>query len=75
MAVDLRGLPPPEPMLQIMQAIESEPPAAGYWAFLLPHFPHPLLRELATHGLAYRVEPASEGKGVLLRIMPGEFAD
>lgn len=68
--VDLRSLPPPEPMLAIMDALEQPLPACGYWAFLLPRFPQPLLSTLDERGLDYRVEPEENFEGVVLRIAP-----
>lgn len=72
--VDLRTLPPPEPMLAILEAIEGPLPANGCWAFMLPHFPGPLIPQLRQHGLDYRTAPADDGQGILLRITP-DFGD
>lgn len=72
--IDLRKLPPPEPMLVIMDAIADPVPACGYWAFLLPRFPQPLVSMLADRGLDYRVEPEENYDGVLIRIAP-EFPE
>ena len=73
-AIDLRKLPPPEPMLVIMDTIADPLPACGYWAFLLPRFPQPLVSMLHERGLDYRVEPEENFDGVLMRIAP-EFTD
>ncbi|MFZ1363393.1 sulfurtransferase TusA family protein [Brachymonas denitrificans] len=72
--IDLRKLPPPEPMLVIMDAIADPLPACGYWAFLLPRFPQPLVSMLNDRGLDYRVEPEENYDGVIMRIAP-EFPE
>ncbi len=70
-AVDLRDLPPPEPMVAVMDALDAPLPACGYWAFLLPRFPEPLVTRIEAMGLAFRAEPAPDYRGVLMLIMPG----
>ncbi|ATP29096.1 hypothetical protein CR207_12205 [Chromobacterium violaceum] len=65
MPLDLRALPPPEPMDIVLH--QAEQLAAGQSVrFVLPHFPTPLLPLLdRMAGLAYRFELSGDG-GVLL---------
>ncbi len=65
---DLRDLPPPGPMVAIMDALDQPLPACGYLAFLLPRFPQPLLSMLEERGLHYHAEPADDYRGLLMLI-------
>ncbi|AXE32062.1 hypothetical protein DK842_20475 [Chromobacterium phragmitis] len=65
MPLDLRQLPPPEPMDIILRQAESLSPGKCA-SFVLPHFPTPLLPLLdRMAGIAYRFELSGDG-GVLL---------
>ena len=66
--VDLRDLPPPQPLEIILDAIDKPVPESGYWAFLLPHFPQPLLVHIEARELHYRVEVADDYRGVQMLI-------
>lgn len=66
--VDLRDLPPPQPLELILNALDQPTPECGYWAFLLPHFPQPLLVHIEERQLNYRVEVADDYRGVLMLI-------
>ncbi|WP_046166592.1 DUF2249 domain-containing protein [Chromobacterium vaccinii] len=65
MPLDLRDLPPPEPMGIVLGEAERLSPGQSA-SFVLPHFPTPLLPLLdRMAGLAYRFELSGDG-GVLL---------
>ncbi|AUH50785.1 hypothetical protein CXB49_08200 [Chromobacterium sp. ATCC 53434] len=67
MPLDLRDLPPPEPMDIVLSQAERLAPGQSA-SFVLPRFPTPLpplLDQMA--GLAYRFELSGDG-GVLLRV-------
>ena len=58
--LDLRHLPPPEPMQRILDALETL--AAGERLdALTPQRPEPLLPTLARWGYAWRIEGLAEG--------------
>lgn len=52
--VDLRGLDPPEPLLRILAAIDSE--ATGPLVFWLSREPYPIYPLLASAGWSHAVE-------------------
>ncbi|MHB1327393.1 MAG: DUF2249 domain-containing protein [Gemmatimonadales bacterium] len=66
--MDLRLLPPPEPMLRVLERVEADP---GPFDVLVPFFPEPLARilepsgrrvvliERRADGVRVRIEPAS----------------
>jgi len=61
--LDLRALPPPEPMLRILERIEE---GEGPHAFLLPFAPTPLYPLLASYGWQVRSRACGEGVEVTL---------
>jgi len=61
--LDLRALPPPEPMLRILERIEG---GEGPHAFLLPFAPTPLYPLLASYGWQVRSRACGEGVEVTL---------
>lgn len=66
-AEDLRLLPPPEPLLRILERIDVETAA---FEVLLPFFPQPLVEVL--HDGAWSVVLVSEASdGVRVRLIPG----
>lgn len=58
--LDLRHLPPPEPMQRILDALDALPAGARLDA-LTPHRPEPLLPTLAQWGFTWRIEPLPGG--------------
>lgn len=58
-AIDLRGLQPPEPIVRILRALESEP--GKPLRVILPHEPLPLYGLLAERGFAYSGSPTRDG--------------
>lgn len=67
-AEDLRMLPPPEPLLRILERIDRE---HAPFDVLLPFFPQPLVEVL--HDGSWTVTLVSEASdGVRVRIAPGE---
>jgi uncharacterized protein (DUF2249 family) len=58
--LDLRDLPPPEPMHRILEALEQLPPGGCLFA-LTPLYPAPLLSLLLADGYAFRVCPLARG--------------
>lgn len=58
--LDLRHLPPPEPMQQILDALETLPSGERLVA-LTPHRPEPLLPTLARWGYAWHIESLPAG--------------
>ena len=58
--LDLRHLPPPEPMQRILDALEGLPAHARLEA-LTPQRPEPLLPVLAQWGYAWRIEALDGG--------------
>lgn len=63
-SLDLRQLPPPEPMERILDALDALPPGARLQA-LTPFRPVPLLPMLEQAGFAFRIEDAIEGHAVV----------
>ena len=59
--LDLRHLPPPEPMQRILDALESMPPHTRLDA-LTPQRPEPLLPLLAQWGYAWRIQALEGGR-------------
>lgn len=57
--VDLRGLPPPEPLERILAAVSGEHPES--LTFLLAMEPLPLYVLLRRAGVRYRVRRVAEG--------------
>ncbi|UTH73767.1 DUF2249 domain-containing protein [Chromobacterium sp. IIBBL 290-4] len=67
MPIDLRHLPPPEPMERILTRA-AELGLGESESFLLPHYPAPLLPLLEEYGgLGFRCELSGDG-GVLLTL-------
>lgn len=64
--LDLRALPPPEPLLQALAAADALAPGAAV-RVLTPLLPLPLLEALTARGLAHRVLP-SQGCGACVLI-------
>lgn len=58
--LDLRHLPPPEPMQRILDALDALPARACLHA-LTPHRPEPLLPMLERLGYAWRIDGLDEG--------------
>lgn len=58
--LDLRHLPPPEPMERILDAVEALAPGETIDA-LTPFWPAPLLPILEQQGCAWRREPSPSG--------------
>jgi uncharacterized protein (DUF2249 family) len=58
--LDLRHLPPPEPMARALEAVESLPPGAEL-ELLTPMMPVPLLELLALRGFSPRAEALADG--------------
>lgn len=58
--LDLRHLPPPEPMQHILDALDTLPPGACLHA-LTPHRPAPLLPMLEHQGYAWRLDAMDDG--------------
>ncbi|WP_028536430.1 DUF2249 domain-containing protein [Paludibacterium yongneupense] len=65
-AIDLRHLPPPQPMEVILDAAESLPRGQSL-AYVLPHHPAPLFPMLSAQQLEYRCELSGDG-GVIVHI-------
>ena len=61
--LDLRTLPPPEPMLRILERIEE---SEGPHTFLLPFAPTPLYPLLESYGWGVEVRVGAEGVEVTL---------
>lgn len=57
--VDLRGLVPPQPVVQILQALDNAPDAP--LRVVLPHEPHPLYDLLRRRGFAWSGAPRADG--------------
>ena len=58
--LDLRNLPPPEPMERILDAVQALRPGQRIEA-LTPFWPAPLLPILEQQGCAWRREPSRSG--------------
>lgn len=58
--LDLRHLPPPEPLHRILNALNALAPDAHLVA-LTPHRPEPLLPVLAQWGYAWRIDELDGG--------------
>ena len=71
--LDLRHLPPPEPMQRILEALETMPPHTRLDA-LTPQRPEPLLPLLAQWGYAWRIQ-ALEGGSAHITICRREDVD
>lgn len=69
--LDLRSLPPPEPLLRALEAADALAPGAAL-RVLTPLLPLPLLEALSVRGLSHRILPAAgSGACVLIeRICP-----
>ena len=63
--LDLRHLPPPEPMERILEAVEALAPGDCIEA-LTPCWPAPLLPIIEKQGCAWRREPAPDGEARIL---------
>ncbi|MEN1925889.1 DUF2249 domain-containing protein [Luteimonas sp. MJ293] len=63
--LDLRHLPPPEPMERILDAVTALAPGESIDA-LTPCWPAPLLPILEAQGCAWRREPAADGHARIL---------
>ena len=64
---DLRGLVPPEPMEIILDAVD-EGESGGRLAFVLPHFPNPLLPLLRQRGVGFDSEMLPDMSGVVFYV-------
>jgi len=64
--LDLRGLPPPQPMERILAALATLPPGGHLFA-LTPMRPLPLLPVLEADGFHWRLRDL-QGGGTALRI-------
>lgn len=72
--MDLRHLPPPEPMQRILDALDDLVPGAWLEA-LTPFRPEPLLLLLSQWGYAWRLEALAEGGArIAIRRQEGEAA-
>jgi len=72
--LDLRNLPPPEPMEQILDAVQALAP--GDWIeALTPFWPAPLLPILELQGCAWRREPGASGHHARITIFLREDAE
>ncbi|MDP0501529.1 MAG: DUF2249 domain-containing protein [Verrucomicrobiota bacterium JB022] len=58
--LDLRRLPPPEPMQRTLETFASLPPG-GCLVVHLPHRPRPLLEQLEARGIAWEEDPQADG--------------
>ena len=72
--LDLRNLPPPEPMEQILDAVQSLRPGEHIEA-LTPFWPAPLLPILEQQGCAWRREPSPSGHHARITIFLREDAE
>lgn len=69
--LDLRGLPAPEPMERVLDALDALPAGAAL-RVLLPHEPYPLYRLLARDGWIHEAAwPAPDACLVTIRRAPG----
>ena len=64
-AVDLRGLPAPEPLLRAL-AMANDLEVGDDIVVLTPMWPHPLLAELDERGLSYRARALPDGGARIL---------
>ena len=71
--LDLRNLPPPEPMEQILDAVQSLRPGESIEA-LTPFWPAPLLPILETQGCGWRREASPSGHHARITIFLREDA-
>lgn len=58
--LDLRGLPPPEPMERILDRIGILQPGERFTA-VLPHYPAPLIPLLQAQGADFHTETREDG--------------
>jgi hypothetical protein len=58
--LDLRGLPPPEPLARALAAVEALPPGGGL-VLLTPLMPVPLLHRLSALGYEVGAEAMPDG--------------
>lgn len=65
-ARDLRGMVPPQPMEIILDAAEALETGQNA-AFILPHYPGPLIPHLKAMGLRFKTELTGDG-GVILHL-------
>jgi len=72
--LDLRNLPPPEPMERILEAIGELAPGDRIEA-LTPFWPAPLLPILEQQGCAWRREPTPSGHHARITIFLREDAE
>ncbi len=71
--LDLRGLPPPEPMTRILDELTRLATGTRLRA-LLPHEPQPLYPLLEQHGCAWRVAALAPGRCELVVWRRGDTA-
>ena len=71
--LDLRNLPPPEPMERILDAVQSLRPGDSIEA-LTPFWPAPLLPILESQGCAWRRTPSASGNYARITIFLREDA-
>ena len=72
--LDLRNLPPPEPMERILDAVQSLRPGQTIEA-LTPFWPAPLLPILERQGCAWRRTPSDSGHHARITIFLREDAE
>lgn len=68
---DLRGLTPPQPLELILAEVDAAAPGQ-LLAYVLPHFPAPLVPLLAQQGVTVDSQMLPDFSGVLLTLtLPG----
>lgn len=63
--LDVRGLPPPEPFEQIMQALQSLPAGSGL-RVLIHREPYPLYEVLRDNGFIWQTSALADGNFSIL---------
>lgn len=63
-SIDVRGLPPPEPMLDVLAALR-ELPEGGTLSVRIHRRPYPLYEILERHGWAHATEALPDGSFVV----------
>lgn len=64
--LDVRGLPPPEPFEQIMQALQSLPACSGGLHVLIHREPYPLYEVLRDTGFTWQTSVLADGNFSIL---------
>lgn len=65
---DLRGLVPPEPLEIILEAVDNGS-SGEQLAYVLPHFPGPLMPLLQQRGVSVDSEMLPDLRGVVLKLV------